>query len=99
MPITLILCVEGILPEALLYLSAFLERHRQEYYERLLGVSQRGEWEEWIGFFLQGIKEEARDAVDRAGRLLALQREYRSHVQKARFSSLLIKLIDALFDT
>jgi Fic family protein len=97
--ITLNLCVDGVLPQPLLYLSAFLERHRQEYYERLLAVSQRGEWEEWIRFFLQGITEEAADAVARAARLLALQRDYRSRVQKARSSSLLIKLIDALFVT
>jgi Fic family protein len=97
--ITLILCVDEILPQPLLYLSAYLERHRQEYYDRLLGVSQRGEWKEWIGFFLEGIAQEAGDAVNRAARLLALQREYRSRVQKARSSALLVKLIDALFVT
>jgi Fic family protein len=96
--ITLILCLEGILAQPLLYLSAFFEKNRQEYYERLLRVSQQGEWEEWIRFFLRGVTSAATDAIDRAGRLLALEREYRSKVQKARSSSLLIKLIDALFD-
>jgi len=48
--ITLLLCVDSILPMPLLYLSAYLERNRQEYYRRLLAVSQRGEWNEWIGF-------------------------------------------------
>ena len=96
--ITLTLCVDGILPQPLLYLSAYFERHRQEYYDRLLGVSQRGEWEEWISFFLKGITAEATDAVNRAGRLMSLQREYRSRVQRARSSSLLIKLIDGLFE-
>ena len=55
--ITLLLCAEGLLPEPLLYLSAYFERHRDEYVDRLLGVSQSNEWEDWITFFLTGIAE------------------------------------------
>jgi Fic family protein len=95
--ITLSLCVDAILPQPLLYLSAFFEKHRQEYYDGLLQVSQEGRWEEWITFFLRGATSEAMDAVDRAGRLRELQGSYHSQVQRARSSALLIKLIDELF--
>jgi Fic family protein len=95
--ITLLLCADSILPLPLLYLSAYLERHRQEYYQRLLGVSQRGEWHEWIGFFLEGVRSEASDAVQRESALLRLQREYQARAQAARASSFIFTMIDELF--
>ena len=41
-----------MLPSPLLYLSAYFEATRPEYYARLLGVTERGEWEEWLAYFL-----------------------------------------------
>jgi Fic family protein len=61
--ITLILCVERVLREPLLYLSLYFKRHRQEYYERLQRVRTDGEWLEWLRFFLVGVEETARQAA------------------------------------
>jgi len=74
--ITLFLCQRSILNKPLLYLSAFFERHRQEYYDRLLEVSQRGAWRQWLEFFLQAVVTQSDDAVRRARRLLDLHRTY-----------------------
>ncbi len=74
--ITLFLCERGILTKPLLYLSAFFERHRREYYERLLQVSQKGAWGQWIQFFLQAVVNQSSDAVQRSRRLLALHQDY-----------------------
>lgn len=88
----------NLLPHPLLYLSAFFEKRRQEYYDLLLAVSERGAWREWTGFFLQGVAEQARDAVLRARRLQDLQLEWRGRLQKtARTSALLLQLVDDLF--
>lgn len=95
--LTLLLCVHGVLQTPLLYLSAFFERNREEYYGRLLAVSQRGEWEQWVRFFLQAVEEQSRDAVDRAARLNELRNTYRLQLQGARASALLIATIDDLF--
>ncbi|MGH7151669.1 MAG: Fic family protein [Planctomycetota bacterium] len=95
--IPLLLCENGLLPTPLLYLSAFFERRRAEYYARLLAVSQRGEWEAWIAFFLEGLAEQSVDAVRRAARLRALGEDYAQRLQTARSSALLLKLVDALF--
>jgi Fic family protein len=95
--IPLLLCEHRRLPSPLLYLSAYLERRREEYYARLLAVSQHGEWERWIAFFLQGVAEQSLDAVGRAGRLRALEREYERRLQTARSSALLLKLVQSLF--
>ncbi len=96
--LTLLLCAEKRLPQPLLYLSAFFERHRDEYYRLLLAVSQRGAWLEWISFFLRGVAEQAQDGVQRSESLLRLWREYRSQFQTARSSALLLRMIDGLFD-
>jgi Fic family protein len=95
--VTLLLCVEGLLSQPLLYLSAFFERHRSDYYGRLLAVSQRGRWVEWIDFFLRAVATQAQDAIRRSDKLLALWQGYRQRMQEARASALLLQLVDDLF--
>lgn len=95
--ITLLLCEWNYLPQPLLYLSAYLERNRTVYMDLLLGVSQRGAWDEWLRFFLRGVAEQARDAAQRADRLRVLQAEYRQRLQTPRSSTLPLQVIDALF--
>jgi len=95
--ISLLLCEWKLLPSPLLYLSVFFERHRQDYYDRLLAVSQKGEWESWVRFFLSGVTEQSIDAVRRAARIGALRDAYHANLQRARSSALLLKLVDELF--
>ncbi len=95
--ITLLLCSEGLLPQPLLYLSAFFEKNRREYYEYLLDVSRKGDWNRWIGFFLDATADQSKDAIMRSDQLLALWKSYRVRVQEARVSALLLELIDQLF--
>ena len=95
--IPLLLCERSYLSYPLLYLSAFFERNRDEYMDYLLAVSQRGDWTTWINFFLDGVAEQARDAVSRSQRLLNLWQDYRNRMQAVRASSLSLQLIDLLF--
>ena len=95
--ITLLLSTEGLLPQPLLYLSAYFEAHRPEYYRRLLAVSQQGEWEAWLLFFLRGVAEQSQDGVARARRLQALWQSYRDRLQAGCASGLLLRLVDRLF--
>ena len=67
--ITLLLVERGVLPSPMLYLSAYFEATRDEYYARLLGVTERGEWEEWLTYFLRGVVLQSEDAVDRIQRI------------------------------
>ena len=80
--ITLMVIERDLLPEPLLYLSAYFERHRGAYYDRLLSVSQKGEWEGWLHFFLRGVSVEARDASRRAGNFFDLRETYRERLQR-----------------
>ena len=96
---TLLLCYWDLLPQPLLYLSAYFERHRDEYYARLLAVSERGEWEEWLTFFLKAVAEQATDATRRAQQILDLKRTLKEQVAHATQSALILRLVDELFST
>ncbi|MCI0403760.1 MAG: Fic family protein [Acidobacteria bacterium] len=97
--VTLLLCSENLLPQPLLYLSAFLERNRTDYYRLLREVSRAGNWMDWTSFFLRGIGEQASDAVERSHRLLDLWQRYRRELQSARHTGTLVQLVDMLFES
>ncbi len=96
--ITLLLYVKGVLDKPLLYLSAYFERNRMQYYERLLRVSTHGQWNEWIQYFLQGIIEQSKDAFVRASQLMNLQQKYHEIVHTAKGSAMQIRLVDILIE-
>jgi len=80
--ITLLLVAKGVLPSPLLYLSAWFEATRPEYYARLSGVTERGEWEEWLGYFLAGTAGQAEDALGRIQRIDELLSRWRGQLAK-----------------
>jgi Fic family protein len=52
----------ALLPEPLMYLSGYLKQHQAEYYRRLSNIRTEGDWEGWVGFFLEGVVTAANDA-------------------------------------
>ena len=76
--ITLFLIERKILPTPLLYLSAFFEAARRDYYESLRGVSDRGAWLDWLEYFLLGVARMSEDALNRATRINDLLADWRS---------------------
>lgn len=70
--ITLMLCKDGALSQPTLYLSLYLKSHRQEYYDLLQKVREKGDWEAWMFFFLDGVASTSRQGFDTAQRLLSL---------------------------
>jgi Fic family protein len=93
--ITLFLVERGILPTPLLYLSAFFEARRQEYYARLQGVHARAEWEVWLAYFLEGVASQAEDALSRASRINTLLAKWRDKVVDAGLPAA-VRLLDVL---
>ena len=63
------LCNAGVLREPLLYLSLYFKQHRSAYYDLLMQVRRTGDWEAWLDFFLQGVRETAEGAVATSRRL------------------------------
>jgi len=67
--ITLFLIERQILPTPLLYLSAYFEARRPDYYDGLRGVSEDGAWLPWLEYFLMGVARMSEDALHRAARI------------------------------
>jgi Fic family protein len=86
-----------ILPQPILNLSAYFERYRQEYYDHLLAVSQRGKWEEWLRFFLRGVTTQAQDGAFRMTRLQGIRTKYETLVQADRNAQRMSVVIDFIF--
>jgi Fic family protein len=93
--IVLLLMASDILLHPLFYLSSYIRRNRDEYTDRLLAVSEENAWNEWLSFFLDGIKKQADEAFTRAKLLLRLREQYRETYAGARPS--VRRLIDELF--
>ncbi|OQA24397.1 MAG: Adenosine monophosphate-protein transferase SoFic [Verrucomicrobia bacterium ADurb.Bin345] len=93
--ITLFLVERDILPTPLLYLSAFFDATRQEYYDRLQAVSKHAAWESWAEYFLNGIARMSEDALSRARRINALVEQWRRMLTEAR-SKTAMALVDLL---
>jgi Fic family protein len=94
--VTLMLCMDGLLPGPLLYISDSLERRRAVYYDHLLAVSTASSWKQWISFFLQAVTESALDGRIRAVKLIDLHRSLREKYVNER-STLPLQLLDILF--
>jgi len=81
--ITFLLCHTRLLREPLLYLSLYLKQNRATYYALLDRVRREGDWEAWLAFFLDGVRETAEGAVSTAQRLAAMFQDDRRQVEPA----------------
>lgn len=70
--ITLYLCERGVLRAPLLYLSLYFKQHRAMYYRLLQEVRERGAWEAWLEFFLEGVADTANQAFKKANAIVDL---------------------------
>jgi Fic family protein len=92
--ITLFLIERGRLSQPLLYLSAYIEAHRQEYYDLLQRVRTHGDWTAWLLYFLRGVEETSKQAVRQAGALMDLRAQLQI---ETRSKPKTVALIDPLF--
>jgi len=96
--ITLFLCEKKVLHKPLLYLSLYLKRNQDLYYQLLNEVRYEGAWELWIHFFLQGIQEISEEALITAQEIISLKEKVIDLLLTGEKTSLLaIKLTDLLF--
>jgi Fic family protein len=93
----LLLAEWNILSQPLLNLSVYFEWYRQEYYDHLLAISQRGNWEAWLRFFLRGVSAQSTDSLARMERLGAIRSKYQPLVEAEKNSERMAAVIDFLF--
>ncbi|HVM13713.1 MAG TPA: Fic family protein [Egibacteraceae bacterium] len=98
--ITFLLTEQQLLSRPVLYLSHYLKRHRQAYYDRLQAVRDRGDWEGWLAFFLEGVAEVAHDAAQTVHRILLVREEARTEITEhlGRAAGNGHRVLDRLFD-
>lgn len=87
----------NLLPQPLLNLSVYFERYRQEYYDRLLAVSQRGDWDAWLRFFMRGVSIQAQDSLMRMDLLESIRSKYQPLVEAEKNSERMAAVVDFLF--
>ena len=95
--IPLLLIWRGVMTQPLLYLSAFFEQYRDEYFDLLLRTSRHGDLLPWVRFFLRGVLHQARDAKHRTIRLVELQQELRDQMLAEKQAPSVIRLTEYLF--
>lgn len=87
-----------LLSSPMFYLSAYLERNRSIYYERLRGISSEGDWNAWIRFFLSAVIEQAVQNSQKVKAILDLYDRMKKTVPDMTRSRYAIRIIDSMFD-
>jgi Fic family protein len=96
--IPLFLYQKSALSQPMFYLSEYLERNRDEYYQRLKAISAEKNWNGWIDFFLKGVATQAEQNGRRVRHILALYDEMKQTIQKTTHSQFTVHLLDAIFN-
>jgi Fic family protein len=99
MLISLMAMTEGLLDMPVLYMSPELETRKDTYIDLMYAVSARGEWEQWLNFFLEVAKLSARRATATIDAILSLHSKYSAQVKQVSRSANLLSIIDMLFRT
>jgi len=95
--ITLLVQHWGLMDDPLLYLSLAFKRHRAQYYQRLEGVRNAGDWEGWLEFFLDCVAEAANDGVHAATRIFGLlSNDRRRIMEHADATVSVLRLLEVL---
>jgi len=89
---------KGRLASPMFYLSAYLERHRDEYYARLRAISQDGDWTGWCAFFLHAVTVQAQQNGATLREIMGLYEATKLEVRDITHSPHSAHLVDALFD-
>jgi len=95
--IPLFLMEKKLLGSPVFYISAYLEAHRDTYYDRLSAITKENTWEEWITFFLSAVVEQARSNAEKAVGILKLYNDMKEKIAEITHSQYAIRVLDILF--
>lgn len=98
MILPLVLYGYGMLSSPMFYLSSYLERHRETYYEGLYQITESGQWDQWVLFFLTAITEQAKENSQKAQAILQLYEQMKTRVPDIIATQFTVQTIDSLFD-
>ncbi len=93
----LFLYYKKILGSPNLYLSEYFEKNREKYYDRLSGISQKNDWEDWIVFFLNAVIEQTQENIKKARNIVLLYNQMKQEIIDIPSAKNAIKVLDFLF--
>ena len=97
--ITFYLYWKGILTRPLLYLSYYLKKHRDKYYDYLMKIRLEGDWENWLKFFLQGVAEISSETASSANEIIGLKDTLSNELLRKKIGGAqAVRLLDMLFE-
>lgn len=96
--ISFLLAKREVLSRPLLYLSVYLKKHRQRYFGLLTRVREEGDYERWMAFFLEGVREVSTEAIHTARRVMRMREEHRELVDRELKSAYAPRMIDMLLE-
>lgn len=88
----------GLVSAPLIYPSVYFERNRRTYYESLQGVRERSAWNEWLEFFVEGIKQQCRETIEFTKIILQLREQLRHGIGNIRRRAALSAVLDVFFE-
>ena len=94
--ITIELCERNVLPAPFLYLSAFFDATRADYYGGLRGITEGGDWDGWLQYFLNGVARQAEDALSRAERTNKLLEQWRHKLASDTHAKVAFQMVELL---
>lgn len=95
--IPLLLFAKGLLSSPIFYLSDYLEKNREIYYEKLRAISENNDWNSWIQFFLTAIMEQAKTNNQKTKNILVLYEKMKKKIIELTRSPFAINFLDSLF--
>jgi len=98
MLIPLLLHQRRALTRPMFYLSEYLESHRQEYYDRLLAITEEGDWQGWLTFFANAVISQAETNLGKVRAIHDLYEELKRRAVEATHSQFAVAAIDTLFE-
>lgn len=98
MLIPLVLFEGHALSRPMFYLSSYLEARREEYYDRLLNISESDDWQGWLEYFLEAVRHQAEENLDQAGRIVELYREMHRAFSDTTHSQYAAGAVEAFFE-
>jgi Fic family protein len=96
--ITFLLVHRGVLHKPLLYISLYLKRNREAYYDRLMAIREKGDWEGWLKFFVRGVAETAEEATLKARAIVELRETQRAQIQDAKLPTNALRVLDLVYN-
>lgn len=93
----LFLHFRGVLSTPMFYLSAYFEKHRDTYYSKLNGISANGDWDSWIVYFLNAVKEQSELNIDKAKAIMNLHSQKKEEIRKVTKSQYSVDILDFIF--